>query len=258
MSTATCGRRADKVGSVKASPENQRTLLDIADLDRRVQQAERARTQPAQGARINELAGVRQEQLRELTALTGVLDDARTELIRLESDVKLAEQRRDRDAERLATATDPKQAQALENEIASLGRRLSALEDTELEVMGRVEEAEGAVNAQQALIDQTNAEGAKLTTEAKAAVSAATAEVEHLGRDRAALAESVAADLLAEYERRAARGVGVGLLRRGVCEGCRMMLSGTDLTGIRRAASDDVVSCPECGAILVRTDESGL
>ncbi|WP_309129819.1 C4-type zinc ribbon domain-containing protein [Microbacterium sp.] len=243
---------------MRSTPENQRALLDIADLDRRIQQAERARTQPEQGARINELAGVRQVQLRELTALAGTLEDARTELSRLESDVKLAEQRRDRDAERLAAATDSKQAQALENEIASLGRRLSALEDSELEVMGRVEEAESAVNAQQALIDQTNAEGAKLTADAKAAMAAAAAEGEQLTRDRAALASGIAADLLAEYERRASRGIGVGLLRRGVCEGCRMVLSGTDLTQIRRAAPDDVVSCPECGAILVRTDESGL
>ncbi|MCA1306415.1 C4-type zinc ribbon domain-containing protein [Microbacterium esteraromaticum] len=52
--------------------------------------------------------------------------------------------------------------------------------------------------------------------------------------------------------------MGVGLLRRGVCEGCQMMLAGTDLNEVRRAASDDVVSCPECGGILVRTDESGL
>lgn len=243
---------------MRATPENQRALLDIADLDRRIQQAERARTQPAQGARINELASIRQGQLRELTTLAGVLEDARTELSRLESDVRLAEQRRDRDAERLAAATDPKQAQALENEIASLGRRLSTLEDTELEVMGRVEEAEAAVNAQQALIDQTNAEGAKLTAEAKAAVAAASAEGEQLSRDRAALASGVAPELLAEYERRAARGIGVGLLRRGVCEGCRMVLAGTDINEIRRAAPDDVVSCPECGAILVRTDESGL
>ena len=27
---------------------------------------------------------------------------------------------------------------------------------------------------------------------------------------------------------------------------------------LRQVAADDVVMCPECGAILVRTDESGL
>ncbi|MGB3733049.1 zinc ribbon domain-containing protein [Microbacterium sp.] len=244
---------------MKASPENQRALIEIAELDRRLEQAERARTQPAQGARINELAGVRKEQLAELTSLTGVLDDAQAELGRLESDVALAVQRRDRDGERLTATADSKQAQALENEISSLGRRISMLEDAQLEVMGRVEEAQAAVDAQQALIDVTQAEGAELTRAAKAAMAAAATEGEQLARDRAALAGTVAADLLAEFERRSARGgIGVGLLRRGVCEGCRMVLSGIDLTEIRKAAPDDVVSCPECGAILVRTEESGL
>lgn len=243
---------------MNASPEHQRLLLDIADLDRRIQQAERARTTPAQGPRINELAKERQEQLRELTVLTGARDDARTELTRLESDVKLVEQRRTRDSERLAATTNSKDAQAFEHELASLAKRVSNLEDMELEVMSRVEDAEAAVATQQALIDVTTAEGTALTTQAKAAVTAATTEGENLKRDRAAIAVGIPADLLADYERRASRGIGVGLLRRGTCEGCRMMLSGTHLNEVRHAVADAVLSCPECGAILVRTDESGL
>lgn len=243
---------------MNASPEHQRILLDVADLDRRLQQAERLRSTPAQGPRINELAKERQEQLRELTTLTGARDDARTELTRLESDVKVTEQRRTRDADRLATTSNPKDAQALEHELASLATRISSLEDLELEVMDRVEQADAAVAAQQALIDATTAEGSDLTAQAKAAVAAATAEITHLTRDREAISAGVPADLLADYTRRASRGIGVGLLRRGTCEGCRMMLSGTHLNEVRQAAPDAVLSCPECGAILVRTDESGL
>ncbi|WP_144796238.1 zinc ribbon domain-containing protein [Microbacterium paludicola] len=243
---------------MNASPEHQRILLDVADLDRRLQQAEHRRSTPPQGPRINELAKARQEQLRDLTVLTGTRDDIRTELTRLESDVRVTEQRRTRDTDRLAAATNPKDAQALEHELASLTRRVSDLEDTQLGVMARLEEAEAAVAAQQALIDTTTAEGTELTAQAKAQVAAAATEIEQLTRDREAIAAEIPADLLAEYTRRASRGIGVGLLRRGTCEGCRMMLSGTHLNEIRRAAADDVVSCPECGAILVRTDESGL
>ena len=54
---------------MNASPEHQRILLDVADLDRRIVQAERARTKPPQAARITELVAIRQDQLRELTAL---------------------------------------------------------------------------------------------------------------------------------------------------------------------------------------------
>lgn len=243
---------------MNASPEQQRILLDVADLDRRLQQAERLRSEPVQGPRINELAKERQQQLRELTELTGARDDARTELTRLESDVKVTAQRRTRDADRLASSTNAKDAQALERELANLARRISDLEDMELEVMERVERAEAAVAAQQALIDTTTAEGRELSSQAKDAVAAATAEIAQLTRDRDAISADVPAELLAEYTRRAARGVGVGLLRRGTCEGCRMVLSGTHLNEVRKAAPDAVLSCPECGAILVRTDESGL
>lgn len=243
---------------MNASPEHQRLLLDVADLDRRILQAERARAKPVQGPRITELIAIRQEQLRELTVLTGVRDDVRTELSRLESDVALVEQRRARDAERLAAATNPKEAQALEHELDSLAKRQSDLEDAELDVMGRLEDAESAVAAQQALLDATTAEGSSLTAQAKADVAAAADLGGQLARDRDAVTASLPADLLAEYTRRAANNAGAALLTRGTCEGCRIVLPGTDLNVIRRAAETDVVSCPECGCILVRTEESGL
>lgn len=243
---------------MNASPENQRTLLDIADLDRRIAQAERAKTKPSQAERITELVAIRQDQLRELTALAGTRDDVRTELKRLESDVAVVEARRNRDAERLAASTNPKDAQALEHELGSLARRQSDLEDAELDVMGRLEEAEAAVAAQQALLDTTTAEGSALTAQAKADVAAATDLGSQLARDRAAVAETVSPALLAEYDRRAKNSAGAALLTRGTCEGCRILLPSTDLNDIRRAADDLVVSCPECGCILVRTEESGL
>ncbi|WP_120493603.1 zinc ribbon domain-containing protein [Microbacterium phyllosphaerae] len=243
---------------MNASPEHQRILLDVADLDRRIAQAERARTKPTQAARITELVAIRQEQLRELTSLTGTRDDVRTELTRLESDVKLVEQRRARDVDRLAVATNPKDAQALEHEIASLTKRQSDLEDIELDVMGRVEDADAAVATQQALLATTTAEGSALTAQAKADVASATELGAQLTRDRDAVTAVIPAPLLAEYTRRAANSAGAALLTRGTCEGCRMFLPGTDLNDIRNAADDLVVSCPECGCILVRTEESGL
>ncbi len=243
---------------MNASPEHQRTLLDIADLDRRIAQADRARTHPSQAARIKELVAIRQEQLRELTELTGTRDDIRSELKRIESDVAMVEQRRARDAERLAVATNPKDAQALEHEIVSLTRRQSDLEDAELDIMGRLEEAESAVAAQQALIEITTSEGSTLSAQGKADVAAAAELGVQLARDRAAVVETVPAALISEYTRRAANGIGAALLTRGTCEGCRMVLPSTNLNDIRRAADDAVVSCPECGCILVRTEESGL
>ncbi|WP_431800690.1 zinc ribbon domain-containing protein [Microbacterium sp. bgisy203] len=243
---------------MKARPADQLLLIDLARLDGTIRAADTARRNPPQGARVTELVAQRQAQSAELTTLLGDRDDARAELARLESDVALVDARAARDTERLAATSNVKEAQGLEHELASLAARKSALEDAELEIMERLEAADAAVAAQEAVIAATNDEGARVSAEGKAAVAGATATWESATRDRAAIAERVPGDLLAVYDRIAARGVGAGLLRARTCGACHMVLSGTDLSSLRQAADDDVVTCPECGAILVRTAESGL
>jgi predicted nucleic acid-binding Zn-ribbon protein len=241
---------------VKASPADQRRLIDLAALDADIQAADRARRNPEQAARVQDLLSQRQSLSAELTRLLGVRDDLTAELSRIESDVAIVDARASRDAERLAATTSPKDAQGLEHELASLAKRKSDLEDAELAVMERLETAESDVSAQEALIAAVNDEGARLSADGKTAVAEATARHETASRDRAAIAATLPADLVGLYERLSARGVGAALLRDRTCEGCRMVLAGTDLQTIRQAADDDVVNCPECGCVLVRTVES--
>lgn len=243
---------------MNATPADQRRLLEVAELDTRIRRAEATRRNPPQGERVQALIARRNELSHELTTRLGLRDDLRADLARIESDVAMVDARRARDAERLGSTSNMKEAQGLESELASLARRKSDLEDAELEVMERLEEADAAVAAQEALIAETNAEGATLSAEAKRVVAEATAAWDAATRDRAAVAASIAGDLLALYDRVAARSAGAALLRRGTCEGCRMVLAGTDMQTVRLAAEDAVLTCPECGCILVRTEESGL
>lgn len=243
---------------MNASPADQLRLLEIADLDARRARASHARENPPQAERIRELSARRQELAHELATRAGARDDLQQELKRIESDVAVVDARVDRDRDRLQSVSSPKDAQGLEHELASLARRKSDLEDGQLDVMERLDVAEAAMAEQERLVAETNEEGVKLSDDAKAAVAEATASVDAVTRDRAAVASSLPADLLAMYERIASRGTGAALLRRATCEGCRMVLSGTDMSMIRQAAEDTVLTCPECGAILVRTEESGL
>ncbi|MDQ7877744.1 C4-type zinc ribbon domain-containing protein [Microbacterium sp. QXD-8] len=243
---------------MKASPADQRRLVEVAQLDARIRQAENARKNPPQAGRVQELLGRRQQLSQELTTRLGARDDLRTELSRIESDVAVVDARAARDAQRLAASTNSKEAQGLESELAALARRKSDLEDAELAVMERLELADAAVAEQEALIATTNAEGAELSAEGKRAVAEATAAFEAATRDRAAIAGALPADLVALYDRVAVRSSGAAFLRRRTCEGCNMVLAGTDLQVLRQAADDEVVTCPECGCLLVRDDESGL
>lgn len=260
LALALPGRRRvrGRFGLVNATPADQLRLVEIAELDARIRRSDSARKNPPQAARVKELLAQRQALTQELTARLGTRDDLRIELSRIESDVAVVDARSARDAERLAASSNPKEAQGLESELASLARRKSDLEDAELEVMERLERADAAVAEQEALIAETNAQGAELSAEAKRIVAEATAAVEAAARDRAAVAGSVPADLLALYEKLSSRGAGAALLRARTCEWCHMVLSGTDLAVIRQAPDDEVLTCPECGSILVRTGESGL
>ncbi|MDN3494379.1 C4-type zinc ribbon domain-containing protein [Planococcus sp. APC 4015] len=243
---------------MNASPADQLRLLDLAALDVRLRTAEHARKNPPQAVRVRELMQRRQELSQELTVRLGARDDLRTEIARIESDVAVVDARSARDAGRLATSSNSKEAQGLESELQALARRKSDLEDAELDLMDRLEQADAAVAEQESLIASTNAEGAELSAEAKRVVAEATATIEATTRDRAAVADGIPDDLLALYDRLAPRSAGAAMLRRRTCEGCNMVLSGTDLNTLRAAAPDAVVMCPECGCILVRTEESGL
>ena len=229
---------------MKASPADQQELLRLQSLDTRLQQLAHRLGALPQAAPLAELAK-RDTAVRGTRAeAVGGLEDARAELTRLESDVAVVEARIARDGDRLQHTSSTKDVAALEAELASLARRLSDLEDQELAVMEKVETAEAAV----AGID---AERATIAAEA------AALEAE---RDRAVVAGGVPAELLTFYEQRRLRGGGVGaaLLRQRTCSGCTITLTGSDLEQVRRAAPDDVLQCPECDRILVRTDESGL
>jgi hypothetical protein len=78
-------------------------------------------------------------------------------------------------------------------------------------------------------------------------------------REREQVVATLPADLLAEYDRRRARGgTGAALLRERRCGACRLELDRTALAALRAAPPDEVVHCEECGTVLVRTPESGL
>jgi hypothetical protein len=54
------------------------------------------------------------------------------------------------------------------------------------------------------------------------------------------------------------QGTGAAMVRRGRCEACQLDLPRGDLDEIAAAAPDEVIRCPECRSILIRTSESGL
>jgi predicted nucleic acid-binding Zn-ribbon protein len=245
---------------VKADPEAQRRLLDLQSIDTALAQNEHRRRNLPELAELDRLA-------RELSALEDervriqvAVDDIDRDIARLERDIEQVRARADKDRARLDAGTGPaKELEALQHELATLGRRQSELEDAELELMEQREQVQASLDAVGQRLEKARAERADAEARRDAALSGLDHDRDERARARAPLVETIPADLVALYEKiRESTGMGAALLRAGRCEGCRLELSGSERSRVKGAAADEVVRCDECRRILVRTAESGL
>ncbi|MBE3076870.1 zinc ribbon domain-containing protein [Clavibacter michiganensis] len=244
---------------MKADPSIQKELLDLQEIDTRLTHLTRQLAQLPQLKEIDALQREMELVRRRLGERTGVVEDAQTELSRIESDVAVVQARMDRDRTRIEAGGSSKDVQALERELESLLRRRDTLEEVELEVMQKLEEAQ---SAQAEVVVERDALAERLAAveaERDAAAVELRVQAEQARKDRDALAPRFPEDLLALYEKQRARyGVGAAMLHRGISLGSNIALHQSDLDALRKCAPDDVVIDPESNAILVRTDESGL
>ncbi|MFJ8894003.1 zinc ribbon domain-containing protein [Leifsonia sp. NPDC102414] len=244
---------------MKASPTDQNELLRLQTADTRLTQLDHAAKTLPQLAQLAALQPEVDALRTRWIARTGELEDSRAELKRVESDVAVVEARMERDSGRLQHTSSTKDVQALEAELTALSKRRDDLEEIELTVMERVEEQESALAAVEAERAELDGRVQALETAKAEELAKLDAQRTALAKDRTAIVSGIPADLIELYEKQRARyGIGAALLVRGVSMGSNVKLTESDLSVIRRAADDDVVLCPDSGAILIRNEESGL
>jgi len=151
------------------------------------------------------------------------------------------------------TVIAPREAEALQHEIATVTTERSALDDRELELMGVVETAE-----------TQKSELAPLQTSAKSALASATmalssakqkidAEIAVLVEQRSAQALVVPQSLLSTYEaKRKHRPDGaVCRLTGPTCGSCHLDISQGEINAMRAMPVDEFPECPHCGSFIV-------
>jgi hypothetical protein len=143
---------------------------------------------------------------------------------------------------------------AMSEEVESLNRRRRELEEMAFEAMaaGEPVDAQLARLAAERTAAETDAERLLgVIREAEAEIDAeAAAETEA----RTALAAKLPEELTQRYERLRVRlgGIGAARLEHGSCGGCHLALPAVELDHIRRASPEAVITCEQCGRILVR------
>lgn len=206
---------------------------EIAEVDARV--ADVTATVSEAEARRHEL----QRDLKRLTDEVALIDDKRTQI-----DAKLYD----------GSVTGTKDLLALQDEAKMLLDRKTSIEDHELEIMESVEEVDAELAPSVAARSDLAAERIRL----EEALAADTAEIEaDLGMvegTRSDASAAVPAELLTHYERLRIDfgGVAVAKLVGSTCDGCHMTLSAVAIDQIKKQPDDAVVTCDECGRLLIR------
>lgn len=205
--------------------------------------------------RLAELDG----QIRDAKIRT---DDLTREQDRIEGDAESVRARRTRDQDRMdrGLVGSPKDLERLQQEMESLERRITSLEDQELEIMEQLEQAQSTLDT--LVTDAADASGRRdqAIDSRDRHLAELEAQLADLAQRREPLVDGLPTDLLTLYERlRASKGgVGASALRARRCGGCQLTLDNAELHQLRAMPADQVARCEECQRILVRTDESGL
>lgn len=237
---------------------DQRRLLDVQLLDTQIAKLGHARRSHPTIAALTEVQGRAADLHRAQVLATSALNDVKRDFTKAEDDVTQVRTRRERDQARLdAGQFGAKNAEAVIAELESLARRQSALEDVELEVMERLEAAEGELAA---IVEQAAAltqEEERLTAERDAALAEIDAQLAEVEQRRAVAVEGIDEALLALYAKVRTQNSGLAVLaiRGTTTEPLRLDLSLSEVAAIKAAGPDQVIRSEEEGYILVRLDD---
>jgi predicted nucleic acid-binding Zn-ribbon protein len=237
-------------------------LLDIQELDSKLDSVRHHLATIPEATALAELTRGRSDVDDAARDARILVADLTEEQSRADADVEQVKARRERDQGMIdaGSIADPKALERMLGELESLARRISDLEDVEIDVMERLEAAQADLEHRTAALVKIDAETGELEKVRAAKAAALQAELAQVAAERAETALGMPEDLMGLYEKlRASKGgVGAAALTRKECQGCRLTLNASDLAVIAAKPADEVVRCEECDRILVRTIESGL
>jgi predicted nucleic acid-binding Zn-ribbon protein len=230
-------------------------LLDVQDLDTAISQLQHRKATLPERQELARLTA----SLTEMGRRGSEIQASRAELVdrqqALEKEISTAAARREGLEQRMyaARGTPARDLQAMDDEIRHLRQRRDQLEDAELEVMVALEPLDTELATLEARAAQTRAEAERV----RASLASVEAEIDGQLAAQVAARESSAAglpeDLRSRYESLRARlgGTGAARLVGSRCSGCHLELPSMEVDRIRHLAPGTIVTCEQCGRILV-------
>lgn len=195
----------------------------------------------------------------QMLSLSSALNAKRTsheelerDLRRLTDEQQLIAKREEQDRARLQTTAVARDALGLQHELETLAKRAASLAE---QAQGLRDEISKSSEEQLALqMERDDLEEASNSERDRAKIELADLKNEHLlNREKiASLKVAIEESLLSYFEKRAERGLAIGRLRSTSCGACNMNLNAAAMTNLHNIPNDELSTCPECQAILIR------
>ncbi len=237
---------------MKATAAEQLDLLSLANLEAEIARTRRAISEVANPAQYATERAAQLELASKLIDARNDLDSIELELKRAEADLHLVEERIKKDNQRLVNTNSPKDAQGIQSELVSLAARKSDLEDAELFILERKEIAQSSFEtiAQQKHLIDADLEVAISANEQQVLKLRSGLDLQE--QDKAQQAARLSPELLKLFAQKASRGIPVARLIGRECGACRISMGASAYAEVTALASDEIATCPECQAVLVR------
>lgn len=243
---------------ISATPAQQRRLLDLQRVDTAIRQLRTRRANLPEQQELDDNVDTLSRITADYAENHDRLEDLQRRHKRLEDDIATVESRRKSEEGRMFSGTinSEKELSALKNEISSLKRRKSDLEDELLEVMEEREETESLVETLQQRYAELKERAEELTAARDSAATDIDAELARRQEERDAVAAELPEEVLGHYEdlRERKGGVAVAELTGRTCQGCRLELTAFELEDVRERSNSALARCEQCNRILVPTD----
>lgn len=235
--------------------EELQALLDLQALDTSIDQNRHRRATLVERTALEDLERRRQQTRDALEAAAAARDEVAGRQEVLESELAGAERRSGEVSRRLYSGevSASRELQAMSDELESLKARVSAMEDQILEVLEEREPLDALVGDHESALAGLDAERDSAAAALATAEAAVDSEIAGLEAQRQEVVARVAPSLLPQYERLRSRlgGVAVSRLVGDRCDGCHLTLPATELDRIRHLPHGELVTCDQCGRILV-------
>jgi uncharacterized protein len=145
---------------------------------------------------------------------------------------------------------NPKELQDLQNEVASLKRLITTLEDYELEAMMAVEQSEEALDRARKNLHEVQGKQSEHNAVLSGERSKLVSQLERLEAERNATLPALSASDLELYNqlRKSRNGVAVAKISSRACGACGATLNAALIQSTQ--APGQLIRCPTCGRIL--------